>query len=74
MKHFRALIALNILAALMNLSLFVMNAYAGKWVALANLISGGFSACVCYWLYHRKKQAEEDDKQRVMGYLSGEIG
>lgn len=74
MKNFWPLIGLNIFAALMNLSLFVMNLQAGKWVAVANLISGVFSGCVCYWLYKRKKQAEEDAKARVVGYLSGEIG
>lgn len=74
MKHFWQLIALNIAAALLNLTLFAINAYSGKWVAVANLISGLFSVLVCYWLYKRKKQNEEDAKQRVMGYLSGEIG
>jgi hypothetical protein len=69
-----SLILFNAAFALMNTVFFVGNLSAGKWTALFSLAAVIVNAWAAWFCYRSMRQRQQQEKDRVMGYLSGNIG
>lgn len=67
-------LALNAAAAALNLTLTVSNIFKGNWLWLINIAGVALSLYMVRWLWLKMKQVDQEERQRVVGYLSGEIG
>ena len=69
-----SLILFNAAFALMNTIFFVGLAVTGKWTALASLAAVIVNSWAAWFTYRSMRQRQQWDKDRVIGYLSGNIG
>jgi hypothetical protein len=68
------LVAVNVFAALLNVTLAVGNLVTGHWVGLANLIAAAFSAWVAWGLYVKIPEIRADEQLKIIRILRGHFG
>ena len=68
----KQIIALNASAAILNLGLMTMHLMNGKWIFIANLIAGVFSAWVTWGCWKKLPEIIAREKQKVIDILRGE--
>jgi len=69
-----SLILFNAALGLMNTIFFVGLAANGRWTALASLAAVIVNSWATWFTYRSMRQRQQQEKDRVMGYLSGNIG
>ena len=68
-----SLILFNAAFALMNTIFFVGLAANGRWTALASLAAVIVNSWATWFCYRSMRQRQQQEKDRVMGYLSRDI-
>jgi hypothetical protein len=67
------IVGLNGFAALFNLGLACMYLYDGRWLGVANLAAGAFSAWFTWTCWQKIPGLIAEQKQRVIDILSGKM-
>lgn len=62
---------LNVSAAVLNLSLVAWHISNGKWMFIANLISGIFSAWVAWRCWRKIPEITQREQDRILDILKG---
>lgn len=72
-KHLWKSLALNAAAALLNVVLVARSVNNGSWLWLLNGVAVVLSLYMVHWSWYRIKEVTQEEKDRVIDYLSGKF-